>query len=331
MIITHGDLDGLASALVAMEISGQGPQDIHFFSYEPDRDEKWKGLLHIAGEIWDINDVWFVDMSLRPGELEHARLPHKASKWHWVDHHKSSLEFNPEGIFDEVYLKTEGDECAADILWTQHLIRCIEQSNSTRMNLKQWVEVAHDRDLWINEHRERNLKLDMILKGCLRRRDEQSLLRDCQERSPDMIIYGYSGDWKAGMKAFENSCKTARTTSTMVTRRKVLPCSAGNNTATHVSPNAPIVIAWITGQGSDVADTLYKTGDEIIAMLQLFPENIGISFRTQRDDVDLSQVAKAFGGGGHPQAAGGKLEHRHLMEGYRSIVADIVNILKERE
>ena len=34
MIITHGDLDGLVSALVAMEISGQKPNDVHFFSYE---------------------------------------------------------------------------------------------------------------------------------------------------------------------------------------------------------------------------------------------------------------------------------------------------------
>ena len=313
MIITHGDLDGLVSALLAMEISGQKPNDVHFFSYEPDRDEKWNSLLvhHKSSFQMSDDDVWFVDISLRPGELEHARgLPHKASRWHWVDHYKSSLEFNPAGIFDEVYLKTEGDECAADILWTQLLIRCIEQSNSTRRNLKQWVEVAHDRDLWINKNSERNMKLDMILKAHLRRGSTINLLKRCQICCPKTAISDHISDWQEGMKAFENSCKTAQSTSTVVIR--VNP------------PHIPVSIAWITGQGSDVADTLYETGDEIIVMLRLFPENAGISFRTKRDDIDLSQVAKAFGGGGHPQAAGGKLEHRHLMEGYSVIVADII-------
>jgi len=28
------------------------------------------------------------------------------------------------------------------------------------------------------------------------------------------------------------------------------------------------------------------------------------SLRTRRDDVDLSEIAKKFGGGGHPKAAG---------------------------
>lgn len=307
MIITHGDIDGLVSALVAMEISDQKPNDIHFFSYESDRDEKWK-------ELYDCDkETWFVDISLRQGELEWVRNANKA-KWIWADHHKSSLEFDPNGIFDEVYLETEGDECAADILWTQLLIRCIEQSKPTRMNLKEWVEVAHDRDLWINENSERNIKLDMILKAHLRRGSTINLLKRCQIYNLGTIISDHTSDWQTGMKAFENSVSTANVT--RVCSRDIDP---------------EVITCWITGQGSDVADTLYVTGNEIIVMLQLFPENVGISFRTKRNDVDLSQVAKAFGGGGHPQAAGGKLEHQHLMEGYSSIVADIIAEIAEGE
>jgi oligoribonuclease NrnB/cAMP/cGMP phosphodiesterase (DHH superfamily) len=299
-------------------ISSQNPSDVHFFSYEPNRDEKWSSLLvhHESSFQMSHEDVWLVDISLRPGELEHARLPHKASKWHWVDHHKSSLEFNPEGIFDEVHLDTSGEKCAADILmkmaWDQH--ECVE-SNPNIGFLHDWADVAHDRDLWINENSERNIKLDMILKAHLKRGRGRELLMYCLTAKPDDIIQQFQPYWQDGMKAFENSCKTAQNTSTVVIRAN--------------PPHIPVSIAWITGQGSDVADTLYETGDEIIVMLQLFPENVGISFRTKRDDVDLSQVAKAFGGGGHPQAAGGKLEHHYLMEGYSAIVADIINVLKE--
>lgn len=191
MIITHGDLDGLVSALVAMEISGQKPNDVHFFSYEPDRDEKWNTLLvhHKSSFQMSDDNVWFVNISLRPGELEHARLPHKASKWHWVDHHKSSLEFNPEGIFDKVYLDTSGEKCAADILmgmvWDRH--ECVEL-NPSILFLQEWVDIAHDRDLWINEHRERNLKLDMILKAHLGRGRGRELLMYCLTAKPDDII-----------------------------------------------------------------------------------------------------------------------------------------------
>lgn len=326
MIITHGDLDGLVSALVAMEISGQEPNDVHFFSYEPDRDEKWSSLLvhHESSFQMSHEDVWFVDISLRPGELEHARLPHKSSEWHWIDHHKSSLDFDPDGIFDEVLLiaeelpspNTNTSVCAADILWETYCnLQPAGKDPDLDNHLGSWVEVAHDRDLWINKNNERNIKLDMILKAHLKRGRERELLGYCQTAMWPAIIDQFQPYWQDGMKAFENSCKTAQNTSTVVIRA--------------IPPNIPVSIAWITGQGSDVADTLYETGDEIIVMLQLFPENVAISFRTKRDDIDLSQIARAFGGGGHPKAAGGKLDHRHLMEGYSTIIAEIGNVLGE--
>ena len=48
-----------------------------------------------------------------------------------------------------------------------------------------------------------------------------------------------------------------------------------------------------------------------------------ISFRCRRDDVNCAELAKAFNGGGHAHAAGGKLALAHLAGGYTKIAEDI--------
>jgi len=321
LIITHGDLDGLVSALCVLELSGQEPQDVHFFSYAQDRDEKWKLLLPDRASLSRIlyDDVWFVDISLRPGELEWVRSEKgnlsvdRMTLWTWADHHTSSREFNPEGIFDEIYLDIEGNKCASDILWDKLTANNYFKKHNLHITmnydiLKSWVEVAHDRDLWVNKHRERNMKLDMILKDAIRKNKTSLLLTLCSVNSPDEIIKIERDAWQLGMKAYENSCKTARNTMSLyiATPKEI-----------------PIRIAWTTGPESDVADSLYLSDDDIIVMLQAFPENIGVSFRTRRDDVDLSKIAKRFKGGGHRKASGGILTPKHLQYGYQAIFQDI--------
>ena len=38
-----------------------------------------------------------------------------------------------------------------------------------------------------------------------------------------------------------------------------------------------------------------------------------ISYRTTKEDIDLSEIAKHFGGGGHPKAAGAELANNRYM------------------
>jgi oligoribonuclease NrnB/cAMP/cGMP phosphodiesterase (DHH superfamily) len=315
MIITHGDLDGLVSALIALEMSGHKSNNVHFFSYGRDRDEKWEELLRsslIPGK--NFGDVWFVDISLNPGELEWARCS-KIASWLWVDHHDSSKRFDPKGIFDEVHLDVSGERCAADILWYLYLDRdetTEPEGVETTKHLEKWVGVAHDRDLWINNKHERNMKLDMILKEHIRRNIVQELVFCCRNQSPNQVLHTYSRMWQSGMKSFENSLSTAQ------------------NTAYLFDGDPPVHICWVTGYQSDVSNYLYLNDREIIVLLQAFPDNVGISFRTRRDDVEVNKIAESFGGGGHPQSAGGKLKGYHLIKGYEAIYEDIAASITEQ-
>ena|SRR3990167_1761545 len=310
MIFTHSDLDGFVSALLAMEISWQLASSVHVFSYEPDRDTQWKLLL----SQFPIEPNYFVDISLTPGELEWARTkpgilgnPGRQN-WIWYDHHESSWNFNTLGIFGSVSLVTDGSKCAADLIAETYT------ANLDKFGwLGEWVAAAHDRDLWLNEKRERGMKLTMIVSEANKRASKNSagfrdLLTQVQDGklSPDEVIHTHSEWWQAGWKQYENSCAIAKRTTL---RRNV--------------GDLALVLCWVDGQASDVADTLYQTGDELVCMLQHFPKDTVISFRCRRDDVNCAELAKAFGGGGHAHAAGGKLGLSHLAGGYTEIASHI--------
>jgi bifunctional oligoribonuclease and PAP phosphatase NrnA len=64
----------------------------------------------------------------------------------------------------------------------------------------------------------------------------------------------------------------------------------------------------------------------VIACLfeEIEPELTRISLRSKRDDVDVNEVAKRFGGGGHPAAAGARVAGRPL-----SVQRQVLNALKK--
>jgi oligoribonuclease NrnB/cAMP/cGMP phosphodiesterase (DHH superfamily) len=65
---------------------------------------------------------------------------------------------------------------------------------------------------------------------------------------------------------------------------------------------------------SDVGNVLSKKyKDELDGIIIIDFMRKTISLRGSKKDVDLSQIAKAFGGGGQPQAAGMPIEHARIM------------------
>lgn len=309
-IVTHGDLDGLVSALVVMEVYNIIPSAVRHYSYSPKRDEWWREWLGyqikpIKTMTGNVEDVWFTDISLRPGELEWARGKRKRGIWRWVDHHKSSEEFDPDGIFDEVYLEFLDEVCAADMLW-----RMMDFGKPLPV-LASWVEAAHDRDLWIREHPELSLRLDMMVKSQGRERKWEETLVAATHYSPRELVLLHPEWWKPEMKLYENSIKLALATKQTfpleLTARKKLP----------------VGVCYISGFASDVCEEVYGSDKEVLVMIHPLTDVIVVNLRTRRDDVDLAELAKVFGGGGHYHAAGGRLNEKQIRGGYTAIIRDI--------
>ena len=301
-IFTHMDLDGFVAAMLACNISGANYEDVHWTSYDANRDSKWKSEIMKSATDF-LNSVWFVDLSLQEPELDWARSL-EPKDWLWCDHHETSQKFpRSHEIFHTSALDCSGNRCAADILYEGFVL----PGEKTEV-LQQWVERAHDRDLWINKEKENNLKLDLVIKSHLKGDRMPRLFRAAETLLPREIIDTYKSNWTYGMRKFEESCMLA------------------NHTIKHFGDNElPVSICTIKGYGSDVADEVYKTGEEVLVLTQKFYDgSYGFSLRTRRVDIDLSEVARHFGGGGHRQAAGGKLTPVDINAGQEFIAMKIL-------
>jgi oligoribonuclease NrnB/cAMP/cGMP phosphodiesterase (DHH superfamily) len=52
---------------------------------------------------------------------------------------------------------------------------------------------------------------------------------------------------------------------------------------------------------------------DIDVVVGIYPKSRKLSFRTNHDDVDVSELAKSFGGGGHRNIAGATLDKENFM------------------
>ena len=318
-ILCHSDLDGFVSALAVMAMHPITPKRVHHYSYASYRDDQWKKLLggdnygSKASLVADTEDVWFVDLSLREGELEWARKKQKPSVWHWVDHHTTSKDFQkPEEVFNHVELILEEGYCAADILFNTYL----ETGARPHPTLAVWVALAHDRDLWIREHAALTLELTMLLriKG-FQKGGWAEILEMAKIVQPATMALKLRYEFEGEMKKYESSLK------------------ASNETA-KVSEIAgiPVKLCYSSeaGYASDISEKLYETGDEVIIILHVMGDGIVTCLRTRRDDVNLADMAQSlFDGGGHPKASGGRLNAKHIQGGYIAIGRDIKSFLEQ--
>jgi oligoribonuclease NrnB/cAMP/cGMP phosphodiesterase (DHH superfamily) len=313
-IATHGDLDGFVSALIVSEMENIVPERIHIFGYEQDRDQKWKDLLKYQlkptkGMVDDLEPVWFVDISLRPGELEWARAKQKKSNWYWVDHHASSLNFDPDSLFQEVILNSDSNVCAADLLWE----KWENEVRKPHDTLETWVDIAHDRDLWIRSNKELGMKLDILVKDNQDSWDR--LITKAKTMSPSELVKNEAENWKEGMDKFNFALEVAKNTVQNIEIWDVI-----------------FRMAYTVSNESDVADFLYKNVSSVICLIIPRKEGLKISFRRKDIDVNLNELAeKFFEGGGHPYSAGGRLNERHVKGGYSSIARDIKKFMSARE
>lgn len=318
MLITHGDLDGLVAAMIWYELkrmSGNRElvRNIHVFSYGTDRDEKWKELLEsnttpTGRAIEDTEEVWFTDISLRPGELDWVRPLNQRSRWIWVDHHISSEEFDTKDIFHEVYLKTDGSVCAADLMY-----ELFKKAQIHNPNMKLWVEAAHDRDLWIRENPELGLKLDLIVKANTHPEKFRDLVVKALTCTPEQYVKGAGRELvEEQMGYYRSSVELAQSTANRST-------IAGK----------PVILCYTTGYESDVSEELYNSGKEIVVMIHPVRGALTVGLRTKRTDVNLADMAKTiFSGGGHKQASGGKLDEKQIRGGYIAISRSIKTYLE---
>jgi oligoribonuclease NrnB/cAMP/cGMP phosphodiesterase (DHH superfamily) len=301
LIVTHYDLDGFVCGLCLAEAYDLGGSHVRFVSYGVPRSR----IIEAALRETEADSVYICDVGLDPEDMT-ARWARDEDLYRVLfDHHDSTAGLDTSA-FDECHVDTTGTRCSADLVY-EYLKPSMPPF--MREKLKHWVALAHDRDLWVNSDRQLGQRVSWLLKDRIHQRLETAL----STSSPGEFLRRLQGKWKRGEDLF----------------RDAVVC-ATNTACLFDGPPLPIKVAYVKRDTSDVAEELQE-GGQLVVLLNLFGQQVGVSLRTDRDDIDVSQVAqRCFGGGGHRMAASGFAKSSHLVGGFQAVRDGVAAVVTEQ-
>ena len=304
-VVSHGPhcLDGVASAVaVARYYAGQATVAVRFAGNN-EIDSVLRGLgLESARDA----ELWITDISWRePATDAYLRtLVAAGVRIYWIDHHRTALERFRSGAVDVPFAdRVLSEDYAASRLVYEYLARRLAAEGRAAPAFTGFapvVAMADDNDRWL--HRvpgSRELAWTVRTLGA----EAYGELLGIDERvtyTPRMLAA------RARVEAeIARSFTVAEATRT---ERRVGSVS--------------LVAAVCDGYPGEIADVWgRRTTNTVFALYDV--RSLGVSLRRSPDcTVDLSRLAEALGGGGHPAAAGCELPE--LRRGLAEAVADRV-------
>ncbi len=293
-IVSHGPycLDGVAAA-VAVARHRTGATIIPHFS----------GNEHINQVIRSIgpdavpagSELWITDISWTETETDaHLRdLATHGVKIYWFDHHRTALKRYAAGEIDVPFTdQVVSEKASAARLVYEHLEQQTStsgQRNETFAAFSPVVAMADDNDRWIHAiPGSRELALTIRTLGA----DRESL-----EGYQALLKIDSAVTYTPAMRAaYEKATREIQASFDVAAKSRV----------SLAVPGTPytLVAAICEGHPSEIGDAWGKTATQtVFAFYDLKGE--GVSLRRSLDcNIDLSQLAQFFGGGGHPAAAG---------------------------
>jgi oligoribonuclease NrnB/cAMP/cGMP phosphodiesterase (DHH superfamily) len=315
-IVSHGPhcLDGVASA-VAIARYYDGVDVRAQFSGNPKINEVIRGLC-IEEPLAD-QELWITDISWTEPETDAflRRLAEHGLKIFWIDHHRTAIERAKNGTIDVPFAhQIVDDRYAAARLVYDYLkdrLRAEKRENPRFERFAPIVHLADDNDRWLHEA-EGSWDLALTLRAM-----------NGPEAFEDLLAIDDQLTYTPRMKAAYDRVAAELKHSFEV--------AEASRTETVVG-DVRVVAAVCDGYPSEIGD---RWGRELPhAVFVFFDLQSGaISYRRSPDcDVDLSAVAAAFGGGGHPAAAGSEMPELLMLvsrtAGER--VAAVVERLREK-
>ena len=251
------------------------------------------------------SEVWITDISWTQEETnEHLRqLAAKGVKLYWFDHHRTAISRHASGAIHAPltdYVLSEAVSGAR--LVYEYLDKKLATSgghNEAFTAFAPIVAQADDNDRWIHAiPGSRELALTV---STLSGTDQDNL-----EAYHALLDIDAQITYTPAMQAaYEKATQEIKDSFALAEQSQVrLPLPNSSYT---------VIAALCDGHPSEIGDSWGKQAkNTVIALFDR--KHGGISLRRSLDcDVDLSQLAQAFGGGGHPAASGCQPEELALM------------------
>ena len=318
--ITHNDADavGCAVALTMLDRMINYSNDTYFCTVGTQDDVLNKALDELieSKEIEYIKSIVISDLSLKVETCK--RLMDIAFEYDirllGVDHHETN-DLGEKYSWWHVantYPELKGDrQVSAAYLLFLLLLKCFGTDSYLKTmsfyNLLKVIEMISDYDTWEwrrhPEHPDDEIKEDIV-----------SII--CKEYGPRemykmIIVHFTKKDYNGKLfpDAFYdiyklNITKRDRYLSTLDTVARVLVTEGNINCAMLISEND-----FNNAGAGYLYNSLYI---DMVAVI--YPSTCRIGLRTDRDDINVAEIAKKYGGGGHQKAAGFKLSEKDFLK-----------------
>jgi uncharacterized protein len=288
-VVSHGPhcLDGVAAA-VAIARYHSGIDVRAHFSGNPKINEVIRGLE--IDDPLDDQELWITDISWTSPETDAflRRLASRGLKIFWIDHHRTAIERAKNGAIDVPFAhQIVDDRFAASRLVFDYLserLRAEGRRNPAFERFAHVVRMADDNDRWLHEV-PGSWELALTLRAM-----------NGPEAFEDLLTIDERATYTPRMAAAHERVAAEIKRSFEIAER--------SRTFVELSSGVRVVAAVCDGYPSEIADRWgSQTANAVFVLFDL--KGGAISYRRSPDcAIDLSAVAAAFGGGGHPAAAG---------------------------
>lgn len=294
-LFTHTDLDGVGCAVLA-KLAFKDEVDIEYCNY----DEINEKVLEYINQNDNKVLIYITDISVKE---EVAKLLDKRGNVQLLDHHPTALGLNKYSwcrvmVEDLSCLKTSGTKMFYHWLGMNG---CFSDELENNKSLDRFAKLVRDYDTW------RWTELG-----------EEGII--CKQVNDLLYLYGREKfiSWCISKICCNESFKLDDTDKLLldIKQKEIDDYVEEKDRQLFTLP----MCGWIAGfvfadkYFSELGNRLCKMHPEIdfVAMIDM---DGTVSYRTIREDLDLGQrVAKQFGGGGHPKAAGSQFSKEIMLK-----------------
>jgi uncharacterized protein len=305
-LLSHNDLDGVGCGILAKLAFGDQVKVKYNSVSGLDREVEW----FLENEDKDTT-LFITDLSVNPKNEKRLESFFQAGgKVQFLDHHKTSLHFNEYDWAHVVVEDGNGKLTSATSLLYEYLVgqQLIHSSNG----LAEFVELVRQYDTWEweknnNQHAQR---LNALFYLVSIEEFEESMIN--RLKSSDIFKFDEFETKILDMEENKIDRYIRRK------RRELVQTQIGDYFAG---------IVYAESYHSELGNELGKDYPHLdyIAIVNIGGKRLG--FRTIHDDVDVSEVAGNFGGGGHAKASGCSLTE----EAYKQFVVETFHMEPLRE
>lgn len=292
-LFTHTDLDGVGCAILANLAFGRENVDITYCNYD-DVDSKVKDF--ITTEIMPDDMCHITDISIKEDIAK--EIDEDSTQFYLFDHHPTALGLNKYD-WCNVTIENSGIKTSGTEMYYKWLVECghIDESNS----VQKFVELVRNYDTW----RWTTLGDDGLI--CKQVNDLYYLYgRD------KFITWAISEIWDEVFPRLYAADELVLD----IKQKEIDAYVEEKDKKMFTSPMCRYICGFVFAEKyfSELGNRLCTMHPEIdfVAMIDM---DGTVSYRTVKENIDLgNDVAKLFGGGGHPKAAGSQFSNEIKMK-----------------